>query len=60
VGGDQRVDGAAKLAERSMRARFVLAHQAAEANDIRMQNGGELPILTTGFQDLSHRCPENI
>jgi hypothetical protein len=38
---------------------FVLAHQAAETNHIRMQNGGQLPIPTTVFQDLSHRCLEN-
>src|SRR5262249_42593889 len=37
---DQRVDSTAELAEPSMRARFVLAHQAAEADDICMQNGG--------------------
>jgi hypothetical protein len=59
VGGDQRVDGAAKLSECSMRTGFVLTHQAAETNHIRMQNGGQLPILTTDFQDLSHRCPVN-
>jgi hypothetical protein len=58
VGGDQRVDGAAKLTERSMRACFVLAHQTAETNHIRMQDGGELPVPTTDFQDLSHRWPE--
>ena len=37
-----------------MRACFVLAHQAAKTGHIRMQNGGELPVLTTNFQDLSH------
>ena len=42
-----------------MRARFVLAHQAAETGHIRMQNGGEFPVPTTDFQDLSHRSPEN-
>ena len=38
-----------------MRARFVQAHQAAKTGHIRMQNGGEFPVLTTEFQDLSHR-----
>ena len=60
VGGDQRVDGAAKVTERSMRARFVLAHQAAETDHIRMQNGGKFPVPTTEFHDLlSHWSPEN-
>ncbi len=39
---DQRVDGAAELAERPMRAGLVLAHQTAEPDHVRMQNGGEL------------------
>jgi hypothetical protein len=56
---DQRVDGAAELAERSMRARFIHTHQPAETDHIRMQNGGELPFPRAGFQDLSHRSPEN-
>jgi hypothetical protein len=41
-----------------MRARFVQAHQAAETDHIRVQNGGEFPIPTTEFQNLSHRSPE--
>jgi len=57
--GDQRVDGTAKLTEHSMRARFVQAHQAAETGYIRMQNGGEFPVPTTEFHNLSHRSPEN-
>ncbi len=41
---DQRVDGPAELAERPMRAGLVLAHQAAEPDDIGMQNRGELAL----------------
>ena len=54
MGGDQRVDGPAKLTEYSMRARFVQAHQAAETDYIRMQYGGEFPVPTTEFHNLSH------
>jgi hypothetical protein len=42
-----------------MRARFVQAHQAAETGYIRVQNGGEFPVPTTEFQNVSHRSPEN-
>jgi hypothetical protein len=43
-----------------MGARFVLAHQAAETDHIRMQNGGKFPVPTTEFHDLlSHWSPEN-
>jgi hypothetical protein len=42
-----------------MRARFIQAHQAAKTGHIRMQNGGEFPIPTTEFENLSHRSPEN-
>jgi hypothetical protein len=55
MGGDQWVDGAAKLSEHSMRARFVQAHQAAETDHIRVQNGGELPFPRAGVQNFSHR-----
>ena len=41
---DQRVDGAAQLAERLMRACLILAHQPAETDHIRMQDGGEFPL----------------
>jgi hypothetical protein len=58
VGGDQRVDGAAKLTEHTMRAPFVQAHKSAETDHICMQNGGEFPVPTTNFQNLSHRSPE--
>jgi hypothetical protein len=51
---DQRVDGAAQLPERSMRAGLVLAHQPAEPDHIRMQNGGELPLLEVGFEGFGH------
>ena len=62
---DQRVDGAAELAQRLMRARLILAHQAAEPHHIRMQNGGEFPIPRGGCarrrrrvieQGAHHRC----
>src|SRR5467141_4783233 len=46
---DQRVDGAAELAERSMRAGLILAHQAAEPDHIRMQNGREFPFPRGSF-----------
>jgi hypothetical protein len=39
--GDQRVDSTAQLTERSMRARLILAHQTAETDHIRVQNGGQ-------------------
>ena len=45
---DQRVDGAAEPSERLMRARLILAHQAAETDHIRMQNGGEFPLPRQG------------
>ena len=48
MGRDQRIDGAAELAERSMRAGLILAHQAAETDHIRMQNGGEFPFPRAG------------
>jgi hypothetical protein len=41
---NQRVDSAAQLAERSMRAGLIFAHQPAETDHIGMQNGGELPF----------------
>ena len=41
---DQRVDSAAEPSECLMRTRLILAHQAAEADHIRMQNGGEFPL----------------
>ena len=50
---DQRVDGAAELAERLMRAGLILAHQPAETDHVRMQDGGELPLPRSwvrGFQ----------
>ena len=56
---DQRVDGAAELAERLMRAGLILAHQSAETDHIRMQNGGELPLPRAGFEDFSHRPSKN-
>ena len=48
---NQRVDGAAELAKRLMRACLILAHQPAEADHVRMQNGGEFPFPRAGFQD---------
>jgi hypothetical protein len=41
-----------------MRACFILAHQAAETDDIRLQNGGKLPLPRAGFEDFSHQ-PSN-
>jgi len=41
-----------------MRAGFILAHQAAETDHVRMQNGGEFPFPGAGFEDFSHR-PSN-
>jgi hypothetical protein len=41
-----------------MRAGFVQAHQAAETDHIRVQNGCEFPVPTAEFQNLSHRSPE--
>src|SRR5271165_2554935 len=55
---DQRVDGAAELAERLMRARLVLAHQPAETDHIRVQDGGEFPLPRAGFEDFGHQ-PSN-
>jgi hypothetical protein len=52
---DQRVDGAAELAQRLMRACFILAHQAAETDHIRLQNGGQFPLPRAAIEDLSHR-----
>ena len=56
---DQRVDGAAQLAERSMRAGLILAHQPAETDHIRMQDGGEFPLPRAGFEDFGHRPSNN-
>ena len=50
---DQRVDGAAELAERLMRARLILAHQPAEPDHVRMQNRGELALAGGGFRILA-------
>src|SRR5438105_2871514 len=55
---DQRVDGAAELAQRLMRARLILAHQAAEPHHIRMQNGGEFPIPRGGCARRRRRVIE--
>ena len=52
---DQRVDGPAELAKRLMRARFILAHQPAVPDHIRMQDGGELTLAGGGLQDTSHQ-----
>src|SRR5215469_3647906 len=44
VRGDQRVDGAAELAEGSMRAGLVLAHKPAETGHVRVQDGRKLSL----------------
>src|SRR5215469_388343 len=41
---DQRVDGAAELAQRLVRPHLILAHQPAEPDHVSMQDGGELPL----------------
>ena len=51
---DQRVDGAAQGAQGLMRACLILPHQAAEADDIRVQDRGEFPLPRAGFEDFSH------
>ena len=55
---DQRVDGAAQLAERSMRAGLILAHQPAETDHIGMQDGGELPLPRGSFPRRMRRVIE--
>jgi hypothetical protein len=55
---DNRVDSAAELAEHSMCPRFILAHQPAETDYIRVQNGGEFPLPKAGLKDYGHR-PSN-
>ena len=52
---DQRVDGAAELAQRLMRAGLILSHQPAETDHIRVQDGGEFPLPRAGFEDFGHR-----
>ena len=52
---DQRVDGAAELAERLMRPCLILAHQPAETDHIRMQDRGKFPFPRAGFEDFGHR-----
>jgi hypothetical protein len=37
---DERVDSAAQLTERLMRACLILPHQTAETDYVRVQNGG--------------------
>ena len=54
MGCDQRINSAAELTERTMRACLILAHQAAEADHIRVQNSGEFPLPGAGFEDLGH------
>ena len=56
---DQRVDRTAEFAERLMRTRFILAHQSAETDYVRVQDGGEFPFPRAGFQDFSHRPSNN-
>src|SRR3954447_389615 len=48
---NQRVDGAPEFAKRLMRPRLVLAHQPAETNHVRVQNGGEFPSPRAGFEN---------
>ena len=56
---NQRVDGAAELAQRLMGACFILAHQPAETDHIRMQDGGQFPLPRTVFEDFGHRPSKN-
>ena len=55
---DQRVNGAAQLAERPMRAGLVLAHQPAEADHVRMQNSREFSFPGGGFPQRIRRVIE--
>jgi hypothetical protein len=59
MGRDQRVDGAAELAQCLMGACLILAHQAAETDYIGVQDGGEFPLPRAGFEDFSHRPSNN-
>jgi hypothetical protein len=52
---DQRVDSVAQLTESSMRARLILAHEAAETDHIGMQNGGEFPFPRGRFHRRMRR-----
>jgi len=52
---DQRVDSAAELAKRPMRAFLILSHPASETDQIRLQNGGKFPLPSARFEDLGHR-----
>ncbi len=45
---DQRVDGTAQFAQCPIRTRFILAHQPAVTDHVRMQNGGEFPFRREG------------
>ena len=51
----QRVDCAAKTTKSLMRARFILAHQAAESDHIGVQNGGKFPLPRGTFLRRSRR-----
>ena len=46
---DQRVDRASEVPKRPMRARLILAHQAAEADHIRMQDAGGATVKDIVF-----------
>ena len=39
MSSDQGVDGMAELAKRFVRSRFILAHEPAEPDHIRVQDG---------------------
>jgi len=58
VRSNQRVDGAAQLAEGSMRASLILAHKPAETGHIGMQDGGKLPFLRRSFSRKTRRVIE--
>jgi hypothetical protein len=55
---DQRVDGAAELAECLMRACLILSHEPAETDHIRMQDRGKFPFPRAGFENYV-RDPSN-
>jgi hypothetical protein len=56
---DQWVDCPAELAKRLMRARFILAHQPAVPDHVRMQNRGELTLAGGGLRDTSHHLSDD-
>jgi hypothetical protein len=42
-----------------MRSRLILAHQPAEADYIRVQNGSEFSLPRAGLEDLGHQSSDD-